>query len=279
LDDQYDAEKVWILVLGTCAIIRATLAGSIDGVMDDDARLLGIIKSVEEKVSSLSRDGKTNTTGVLTDIEEAVSKLFPGWQPGFSLPLWSFCKKIDGHTFYSALLPIHPDSYGHWAGEALGFLSKIAMRQRIVRRLVEIVNSRFGFRCRLFNAMSMLSGFTITRRSNDLETTKKRVPRIRERLIVLVDHARTLASYAGATYWEYGLAALHLRYCCSGGLQDPLDRIRRRSLQIHLALYQLIKRPGANPRTAALRTQDGGVGRSMRQARWTSGVPIRPSDV
>lgn len=63
-----------------------------------------------------------------------------------------------------------------------------------------------------------------------------KVSRIRERLIVLVDHARTLASYAGAIYWQYGLAALHLRYCCSDGLQHPLDSTRRRSLEINKEL-------------------------------------------
>ncbi len=64
----------------------------------------------------------------------------------------------------------------------------------------------------------------------------KKVSRIRERLIVLVDYARVLASYAGATYWEYGLAALYLRYCCVGGLQDRLDPRRRRSLRINKSI-------------------------------------------
>jgi len=129
LDGHYDTEKGWLLVLGACALIHATIAGSIDGAIDDVARLSDIIESVEEKVSSLSRPGRMKAMGVLADIEQSVSKLFRRWQPGLSIPLWTFRHKNDSHTYYSALLPIHPDSYSHWTGEALGCLSKIALLQ------------------------------------------------------------------------------------------------------------------------------------------------------
>jgi hypothetical protein len=203
-DDQYDTEKGWLLVLGACALIHATIAGSIDGVIGDVAPLLEIISFGEDGVSSLSGTGRMASIGVLADIGQAISKLFPGWQTGFSIPLWNFAQRKDGHTFFSALLPIYPDSYSHWTGEALGCLSKIALLRSTFHEATDAHGSRWDRQLAFRLQVSAIQCQEHALRFYDNAAVERprdygeKVSRIRERLIILVDYARTLASYAGA---------------------------------------------------------------------------------